>query len=705
MQVTHKFLTLITVSFAIALAGCTTTTHTTTTTTTTTTSSGDTASGGVLPEFKATDYGPYTTVMIGDAEMRQGKYPIGKYGGELLRALVASDPKTFNYWASDDSSSSMFGGFMFSGLTTNDPFTGDVISDLAEEFRMEPDQVTYVTRLRKGLKWSDGKPITSADVAYTWNTIIAGGYGNTSMRDVTQVEGKSPKCIVVDELTNKFVTPKPFAPFIRLLAQPIAPKHVFEPITSGPDGLNKFNQKWSRSSDPNMMKTFVTSGPYVLSRFVPSQRVELVHTNNYYVVNKDGRRLPYVDKMIFTFVPDANTLQLKFRSGEIDITTVRARDLQTLLSEREKGNFKIYRLGPALGSTFLMFNMNARKNAKGESYVDPAKSKWFNDVNFRQAVNHAINREHIIANYFKGIAHPEFGPESTTSPWYNSELKPFKQDLSYSASLLEKSGFTKKGDVLYDKDGHKVEFDMILQAGSTFMDAAGQMIQADLAQLGMKVNLQTVEFNALLDRMDNTKKWESGIFALTGDPLEPNNGANVWKSNGRLHIFDLRYEAKTPNTVVTDARPWEKEIDGIFTNGPLTFDKAARKKLYDRFQQVVYDEAPFIYLTTAFNLIGARNTIGNYNPTPLTAPSPTDGLHNLDEIYKTDAQRTEPAPLTGPAPSTTKGGPTVTSTPTSTSTSTSSSTTTTTTTSTPPESPQHKTITTTTSRDAKKTKP
>ncbi len=672
MQVTHKFLTLITVSFAIALAGCTTTTHTTTTTTTTTTSSGDTASGGVLPEFKAPYPGNYTTAMVGDAEVHEGRFPVGKFGGTLVRPIVGSDPKTFNYWQADDSSSRMLAGYMFSGLVVDDPYNGDITPDLAEEVKVMPDNVTYITKLRKGLKWSDGKPITSADVAYTWNTIIAGGYGNSSLRDVTQIEGKSPTVTVIDELTNKFVTPKPFAPFQRLLGIPIAPKHVFEPITSKPDGHQRFGEKWAQTTDPAKLASFVTSGPFVISRFVPSQRVELARTENYTLFNKDGRRLPYLDKQLFVFVPEPNTLQLKFRNKEIDVTTVRARDLQTLLSEREKGDFQIYRLGPTSGSTFIMFNMNQRKNPKGEAYVDPIKSKWFNDKNFRQAVNHAVNRDLIIANYFKGIAYPAFTSESPTSPWFDSALQPFKPDLKMSSDLLTQSGFTKKGDVLYDKAGNKVEFDLVYAAASPFYEACVQQLKDDLGKLGIKVNSQAMEFNALIDRMDVSKKWECSIFSLTGDPLDPHGGTNVWRTDGRLHLFDLRFEPGQTTTKVTDARPWEKEIDTIYTKGAQIFDKAERKKVYDRYQQIVYDEVPMIYLVTPTALLGARNTVGNFAPTPLSS-SVGDGLHNIDEIYKTDATGTGPEPeklspkTAAPAPDT--------ATPTSTTTSSTTTTT------------------------------
>src|SRR5262245_52275503 len=162
-----------------------------------------------LPPVNPTYPGPYQTVMVEGTEMKQGRFEPGIFGGTLVRSIVGSDPKVFNPWSSSDTQSRELAGLMFMSPVGVDPYTGDVIPDMAEELKILPDGVTYITKLRKGLKWSDGKPITADDVAFTWNTIVKGGYGNSSLRDVTTIDGQSPVVTVVDELTNKFVTPKP----------------------------------------------------------------------------------------------------------------------------------------------------------------------------------------------------------------------------------------------------------------------------------------------------------------------------------------------------------------------------------------------------------------------------------------------------------------------------------------------------------------
>ena len=123
-------------------------------------------------------------------------------------------------------------------------------------------------------------------------------------------------------------------------------------------------------------------------------------------------------------------------------------------------------------------------------------------------------------------------------------------------------------------------------------------------------------------------------MGLTGSRLEPYNGANVWKSNGRLHMFDQRLPGPDGNITANDARPWEKEIDLCFDKGATTFDIDARHKYFDRYQEIVYEKEPYIYLFSSLDITAMRNRIGNYMPTPLGVGSPPRGsLHNVEEIY------------------------------------------------------------------------
>jgi peptide/nickel transport system substrate-binding protein len=239
----------------------------------------------------------------------------------------------------------------------------------------------------------------------------------------------------------------------------------------------------------------------------------------------------------------------------------------------------------------------------------------------------------MVANYFKGLGYPAFTTISPVSPFFNNQLKGFEPDVDYAMELLKKSGFKKdRSGRLVDKEGHSVEFDLVTMAGGTFLPTIGNMAIEDMKKLGMKVNFQELNFNILMDKVHTSCDWDAGIYALSGgDPFEPNDGANVYRSNGRLHLFDQRQPDKDGEIVVEDAREWEKRIDSIFSEGATTLDKNKRKELYDEFQKILYEQAPFVYLCDAMNIIGARNTVKNYQPTQLSQL--VLGLHNIEEIW------------------------------------------------------------------------
>lgn len=567
-------------------------------------------------------------------ECWQARGETGNFGGTLTVSIFGRDPKTYNYWAHQDAESAGIGLLMFERLVEIDPWTGKMNPRLAKSIEIGRDKKTFTIKLRKGLRWSDGHALNADDVFFTFDTIIKRGFGNSSTRDTLSVYGKFPEIKKIDDLTVEFKTFQPFAPFVNMLSNaPIAPKHALEPITKRP--MEEFHGFWDVHVDPKLL---VVSGPFKLLRHTHGQRIELERNPNYSMVDKNGARLPYLSKFVIAIVPDQNTQILKFYGKELDfldIKTVRGFDAALMKQREQSGNFTMYNLGPDDGTSFMMFNMNRRKSPKTKDfYVKEYKQVWFNDTNFRQAVSHAVSRKRLVDNILRGVGLPLYTAETTASIFYNKALKPFPQDLNYSRELLKRSGFVMKGDTLYDKSGHKVEFTLTTNAGNSARDATCVMIANDLKQLGMKVYYQPIDFNIMIDKTAHSCDWEAIVMALTGEKIEPYSGANVWKSDGRLHMFDQRIPDKDGLTRVTDARDWEKEIDECFNKGATTFDDAERHKLFDRYQEIVYKEQPFIYLYCILDISAASNRIGNYAPTPLGITyTPRGSFHNIEEIY------------------------------------------------------------------------
>ena len=565
------------------------------------------------------DYTAPENITINGVDYLQSQVEVGKFGGTFVSSTIGEGPKTFNPFNTKDNISAQMSEIMYDGLVTTDVVTGKTIPKLAKSFSVNGKE--YIVNLRHGLKWSDGKPITADDVVFTWQNIIFDGFGNTSTRDSVMIDGKIPTVEKIDDYTVKFVTPEPFAPFLRMLSSPIAPKHIFQPAVNR--GREYFDGFLSTNTNP---KEFVTSGAFRLKEYVPAQRVVFERNPNYYEINKDGKKLPYLDKLVYLIVGDINNQVLKFEGGELDEISLQGANVARFKEMEKHSDFTVFNIGPDTGTMYLSMNMNNRKNEKGKYYVDQKKQVWFQDKNFRQAVDYAIDRKNMVFNIANGLGYPLFTPETLNSIFLNKKLKPYDKNIEKSKELLKKSGFTwDKAGHLIDKFGNHVEFDLYTNAGNTEREAIGVMVKQDLEDLGMKVNFKPIEFNSLVNKLMASLDWDMVIMGFTGSPLEPNGGKNVWLSDGTLHIFNQRLErdANSPRYA------FEKRIDYLYTQGALATKFEDRKKYYDEYQAIVYNEKPLIYIYSPIRIVALRNKFKNIYPTSLGGVT-----HNIEEIWR-----------------------------------------------------------------------
>ena len=577
-----------------------------------------TSSGSSSAEL--TSYPAPENVTIDGIDYLESQAPVGNFGGELIASTIGEGPKTFNPFNSKDNTSSTMAGVMFDGLLTTNPVTGQPSPKLAKSYEISPDGKTYTIHLRRGIKWSDGKPITADDVVFTWRDIIFAGLGDTSTRDSLVIDDKLPTVRKIDDYTVEFTTPKPYAPFIRMLSASIAPKHYFLSAVKG--GAETFDRFLGTTTPP---KDIVVSGAFKLKEYVPAQRVVFERNPNYYEINKEKQKLPYLDRFIYLIVGDLNNEVLKFEAKELDVISLQGSKVARYKSLEAHSDFKLYNLGPATGTMYLSMNLNNRKRKNGKFYVNPTKQKWFQDLNFRQAVDYAIDRKNMVFNIANGIGEPLFTPESLNSIYLNKNIKPYSRNLEKSRELLKKSGFYTKKGKLYDKDGNRVEFDLYTNAGNTEREAIGVMVKQDLEDLGMKVNFKPIEFNSLVNKLVSTFDWDMVIMGLTGSPLEPNGGKNVWLSDGRLHMFNMRLPDEGKDKIL----PWEKELDECFTKGALATKFEDRKKYYDKYQEIVYLQKPFIYIYSPVIIVAIRDKFKNIYPSGLNGI-----IYNIEEIYR-----------------------------------------------------------------------
>ena len=556
-------------------------------------------------------------VTLNGIDYLQSQAPIGKFGGRLVLSIIGEGPKTFNPCNTKDATSSSMAGMMYDGLVGTNPHTGQVQPLLAKSFEINGND--YIIHLRHGIKWSDGKPITADDIIYTYKEIVFKGLGNPSTMDAMKVDGKLPELVKLDDYTVKFTTPRAFAPFLRQLSYPIVPKHYFKPYSD--KGESVFNAFLNPDTKP---ATIVTSGAFRLKEYVAAQRVVFERNPNYYKINLKNQKLPYLDKVVYMIVGDSNNEILKFEAKEIDVLGIRGANVAQYKLNEQKSDYKVYNLGPDTGTLFLVINLNNRKDKNGKPYVNPIKQKWFANRDFRAAIDWAVDRKNMVQNIASGVAEPLFTAESLNSIYLNKYIKGHPCDLKVAKKSLEKAGFKEKNGILYDSANNRVEFDLYTNAGNLEREALGVMVKQDLEDLGMKVNFKPIEFNSLVNKLTNTNDWDMAIMGLTGTPLEPHDGKNVWTSYGSLHMFNQRPSGYS----VDDRLDWEKELDDIFREGALKLSFEERKPLYDKYQTIIYNQKPIIYLYSPIRISAIRKKFKNIFPTSLSGL-----IYNLDEVY------------------------------------------------------------------------
>ena len=521
---------------------------------------------------------------------------VKKVKQEIVTASL-SDPKTFNIIVSNETSSTAILGYLFEGLIRLNPKTLEHEPMLAKSWKVSDDGKEWTFHLREGVRWSDGKKFSSDDVIFTFNAIYDPKVPN-SLKDIVSIDGKPFKVEKIDELTVKFVLPKPFAPFLSVLGIDIIPEHVLgKALEEG-----KFADSWGVDTAP---KEIIGTGPYIMTKYVPAQYVKIMRNPFYWMKDDAGRRLPYLEERTLLVVPDQNTMYIKFTAGQTDIHSPRPEEVETLKKDSKKLDIEVRRIGLSTGSSFVTFNRNPRHFIK-DGKTDP-KLKWFTDKLFLQAIAHAIDKESIIVNTMHGLGKPavaEISEENKT--FHNPNLPDYAYDLKKAEALLKEGGFKKDRDgILHDREGNKIEFDLNTNAGNRLREQICSILKEDWEKLGMKVNYRPLEFNSLVEKLMSNFQWDAIMIGLTGGH-EPHNGANVHRSSGNLHFWNPRQEKP--------ATKWERELDRLVEEGASEMNLEKRIKIYHRIQEVYHEELPMILTARQDDYVAYKNRIENYEP-------------------------------------------------------------------------------------------
>jgi peptide/nickel transport system substrate-binding protein len=493
-----------------------------------------------------------------------------QWGGEL-RLCLHSEPRTLDPALVEDDASETIRYLTGGVLVRVNRATQKLEPELAVSWRVENGGRTVRFRLREGLRFSDGTPFTADDVAYTMLRLMdpklhspTGDSFRSGTGAVTAAaRGNSDVAVTF---------PEPVAGVVRLFDQ-VAVESRTSPL-----------------------RERAVMGPFRIAEHKPGTYILLERNPNYW--KTDGaKRLPYLDAVRLDILQNREMEALRFRQGQIHAIT----GVDPELFEQMPGARDV---GPSLEGEQMWFNQAPR------AAIPDYRRAWFASRNFRNAVSLAIHREDLCRVVYHGHASPGIGIFSAANLfWLARGLKPHPFDPAAARRLLAEDGFRADAHSLTDRQGHPVEFSLITNSGNRARERITAMIQQDLAALGMKVNVVPLDFPSLIERITKSLRYEACLLGLTNVDLDPNAQMNVWLSSAANHQWSPGQD--------TPATPWEAEIDRLMRKQAATVEDARRKPLFDRVQQIVWEQEPFLYLLNKNALVAVSPRLRNVEPSVL----------------------------------------------------------------------------------------
>ncbi len=486
------------------------------------------------------------------------------FGDQIISASTGDASNLIPMIAGDASSHAIAGQLYLSLLKYDRDL--NLVGQLADNWRVSKDQLNITFKLKKGLKWTDGKPLTSEDCAFTLALI---------QDEYTQSPYKSDYMLVKkfeapDPQTFRVHYSEPFSPALSTWASlAILPKHVFK----GEDIMDT----------PLSRKPKATIGPYILADWQPQQSILMRANRDYF----DGK--VWIDERLTRIVPDSATQFLELSAGNLDIMTLTPTQYQRLFDKKAylKENYQRYEYLDFI-YTYLGFNLIR---------------KPFDDRKVRLAIAYAIDCQELVDGVLFGLGEPLAAPYKPGTYWVNEKLQPRVYNQQKARELLKEAGWVDTdGDGVLDKDGKPLAFTILTNNGNKQRADTATIIQYRLKEVGIKVNVRLVEWSAFLKSFINKRDFDAVVlgWSLAPDPDQ----YSIWHSSqtGEREFNFLTYS--------------NPKVDQALVAARRTFDRAERKRLYDAMQKEIFNDVPMVFLYAPYSLPAIHKRIHGIDPAP-----------------------------------------------------------------------------------------
>lgn len=502
---------------------------------------------------------------------------------KLVYALWSSPTGIFNPLLADTTYDSSVISLTYTSLLQFDENL-NLKPDLAESYEVSDDNLNITFKLRKDVKWHDGKPFTANDVAFTFASIANKDYQGSSYGDVEKIkgakeyhEGKTDKISgieIVDDYTIKFVFDKPYAPALTNIGgMGIIPKHIWESVPIA---------QWKEKKD--LLTNPVGTGPFKIAAFNEGQDVQLERFDNYYGEHAKTK------KFIFKVVNE-DTAQVELLNGTIDIADVSNLKNEELEDLKTKGmNIESYP-----NSLFQYMGFNLRKDI-------------FKDTKVRQAFMYGIDRKTMVDKLLGGngvVMNMPILPNSWAYP-KDDKVNQYEYNVDKAKELLKEAGYEDKNGngIVENKDGEEFKVTLTYPTGNKLREQTAPIIKENMKKVGVEVELEGMEFNALMDKVVGNHEFELYLMGnnLGVDP-DPKPHWHSTSASDEKGVYAWNI-ASFKN----------KEADKLIEEGLKVFDNSKRKEIYSEFGQLMNKEVPWAYLYDQNIMKASNSKVKNFKP-------------------------------------------------------------------------------------------
>ena len=519
----------------------------------------------------------------------------GPARGGSLTATLRSEPSTFNRFApgGNQAAPDAVTRLTHAPLVRLNRATGEYEPWLAEKWTASPDGRVFTLTLRDGVAFSDGVPLTSADVVFTFKALYDPAVKSALASGVT-VQGRPLQVSASDPRTVVVTLAAPFAAGVAILDNvPIYPQHQLQAALEA----HTFGAAWGPQTTPGTMAGL---GPFVLAEYVPGQRMSFTRNPHYWQKDAAGVQLPYLDRLVVEFVTAQDAEILRLQAGSTDLMThadVRPEDVAALRRLRDQGSLHLADVGIGVDPNMLWFNLTPGSALqKTRPYLLRAE--------FRQAIAHAIDRDAIVNTIYLGAAVPIYGPVTPGNrTWYSDAAPKYSYDPARAKTLLAALGLADRNadGMLDDASGKPVRFSMLTQAGN-IRERVATMLQEQLRQAGIKVDIVALDPQSLFGRFGQGD-YDSIYYGFQASSFDPAMNLDFWLSGGAVHVWNQGPPA-----------PWEKTIDELVQRQAAAGTLAERQRLFAEVQKVFGENLPAIYFVAPKVSVAMSKRVGGAVP-------------------------------------------------------------------------------------------